>query len=155
LGNVATAKVDLNFVIAGLAKDDSYSYSASPLSITAALGLLTNDVNAPSCASKGVALTASRLTATTAGLVTVNAAGDFVYTADPALATPKDDSFTYQVRLAANRLQECISLLQVLWQHLCRSESCDAVALTNLVLQDSLAYRIPCEALLTQAMCST
>jgi hypothetical protein len=89
--------VDLKFVIAGLAGDDTFSYSQSPLSITASLGLLANDVNAPACASKAVALVASRLTAAASGLVTVNAGGDFEYTADPALATPRDDTFTYQV----------------------------------------------------------
>lgn len=97
-GNVVTAKADLKFVIAGLAKDDTYVYSASPLTITAALGLLANDVNAPACASKNAALQASRLTPTANGLVTVNAAGDFVYTVNPGLAVPKDDIFTYQVR---------------------------------------------------------
>ncbi|WIA14215.1 hypothetical protein OEZ85_002754 [Tetradesmus obliquus] len=95
-GNVVTAKADLKFVIAGLAKDDTYVYSASPLTITAALGLLANDVNAPACASKNAALQASRLTPTANGLVTVNAAGDFVYTVNPGLAVPKDDIFTYQ-----------------------------------------------------------
>jgi hypothetical protein len=53
-----------------VAKADSYSYSSSPLTVTAATGLLNNDAVPPSCA--GIAPTFAVATPPTSGTVVVS-----------------------------------------------------------------------------------
>jgi hypothetical protein len=71
-GQKRSGTVSLKYVLPVSAKDDVLFYSASPLSVTAALGLLANDVNPPACVAKGAALTVARITPATSGTATVS-----------------------------------------------------------------------------------
>jgi hypothetical protein len=71
-GVTSTATVTLKYVIPVTVNADSYSYSASPFTVTAATGLLANDVNPASCVAQGKALTAVRTSAPASGTVVVS-----------------------------------------------------------------------------------
>jgi hypothetical protein len=51
--------------------DDVLQYSAFPLSLAAAQGLLANDANPPACVAKGASLTVARISAPTSGTAAV------------------------------------------------------------------------------------
>jgi hypothetical protein len=51
-GQSSTAQVDLTFVQAVVANDDSFTYYASPYTAAAATGLLNNDVVPGACAGQ-------------------------------------------------------------------------------------------------------
>lgn len=70
-GQTSTATVTLKYVLPVAVTDDTYKYSASPLTVAAAAGLLANDVNPPNCAAQGKPLTAVRTTAAASGTVVV------------------------------------------------------------------------------------
>jgi hypothetical protein len=72
-GQVSTATGTLRYVIPVTVNADSYSYSASPFTVTAATGLLANDVNPASCVAQGKALTAVGTSASASGTVVVSA----------------------------------------------------------------------------------
>lgn len=73
-GVTSTATVTLKYELPVVVNADSYSYSASPYTVTAAAGLLANDVNPASCVAQGKALTAVRTSAPASGTVTVSTA---------------------------------------------------------------------------------